>query len=319
MSLLKRFTGLQGSRLYSTGASALYGSASSSNNDLNAKLLSLDIPTVELAYDVYNEKSSSVNPMPPILILHGLFGSRSNNRTIAKQLNEKLQRDVYCLDLRNHGDSPHIERHDYPALAADVERFIVDNGLGRSILMGHSMGAKTAMAVSLRRSDLMEMLISVDNSPVNVQPSSQFVKYVQILEKIVDNKDITSNRDADRYFAQFENDISVRQFLLQNIRKDRDDNILKSRVPLGIMKDCLVKGNIASWPFNSDLNRWVGPSLFIRGSKSDYVPDEYLPEIGKFFPGFEVKDIDAGHWVIAEKPKECLDVMVDFVERREDY
>jgi pimeloyl-ACP methyl ester carboxylesterase len=85
------------------------------------------------------------------------------------------------------------------------------------------------------------------------------------------------------------------------------------------MKDCLVKGNIASWPFNSDLNRWVGPSLFIRGSKSDYVPDEYLPEIGKFFPGFEVKDIDAGHWVIAEKPKECLDVMVDFVERREDY
>jgi hypothetical protein len=34
------------------------------------------------------------------------------------------------------------------------------------------------------------------------------------------------------------------------------------------------------------------------------VADEMLPTIGRFFPGFRVVDIDAGHWVISEKPEE---------------
>lgn len=296
---------------------SIYGSVTSSSKALNDELMSKDIETVPLSFDLYNENTSSI-ALPPILILHGLFGCRSNNRTIAKQLNEKLQRDIYCLDLRNHGDSPHIKRHDYPSLAADVENFIIEKELGKSIILGHSMGAKTAMAVSLRRGELVEMMISVDNAPINLQPSSKFIKYVSILQQIESNKDITSNREADRYFAKFENEVSIRQFLLQNMRRDKELNILKSRVPLEIMKDCLIKGNIASWPFSSEYNRWVGPSLFIRGSKSNYVADEYIPEIGKFFPNFEVRDIDAGHWVIAEKPKETLDVIVDYIDRNED-
>lgn len=300
--------------------SAVYDgtAASIGKSELSDKLLSRDIPSVKLAYDLISEKTNTSNPLAPILILHGVFGSKSNNRSIAKQLNERLERDVYCLDMRNHGDSPHNKRHDYPALAADVEKFIEDNQLGKAILVGHSMGAKAAMAVALRRGDLVDILVSVDNSPVNLQPSSLFPKYVSILERIVTNKDIKTSKAADEYFAKFEQDKVVRQFLLQNIRKNRDTGRLESRIPLDIMKDALVKGDIAAWEYDSNFTRWMGPSLFIRGTISKYVPDDYIPEIGKFFPNFEVRDIEAGHWVMAEKPKETLDVLVDYIERNED-
>lgn len=52
--------------------------------------------------------------------------------------------------------------------------------------------------------------------------------------------------------------------------------------------------------------RFEKPALFIRGTQSKYVPDDALPIIGQFFPKFRLVDIDAGHWVISEKPEEFL-------------
>ena len=49
--------------------------------------------------------------------------------------------------------------------------------------------------------------------------------------------------------------------------------------------------------------RYEGPTLFIRGTKSRYVPDDVLPLIGQFFPRFELTDVNCGHWVISEKPE----------------
>ena len=289
----------------------------SSNQALTEQLMSKDIPTVALSYDLINEQSSTI-PRSPVLILHGLFGSKSNNRSIARELNSRLERDIYCLDLRNHGDSPHDSRHDYPALAADVERFIKDHQLGQSIFLGHSMGGKAAMAVALRSKSLVEILISVDNAPVNLQPSSKFIEYVKILQQLENNPEITTAKEANNEFKKYEDNDSVRQFLLQNLRKDKETGLMTSRVPLDIMKKALIKGNVASWEFDPNYASWSGPALFIRGAKSTYVPDEYLPDIGRFFPNFEVREIDAGHWVMAEKPKESVDAIVEFIQRHED-
>ena len=64
-------------------------------------------------------------------------------------------------------------------------------------------------------------------------------------------------------------------------------------------------GNLGDFPFkNPDEVRFGKPALFVRGTKSKYVPDEAIPIIGKFFPSFRMVDIDAGHWVTSEKPEE---------------
>lgn len=285
--------------------------------EYNKDAFDSNIQTVELSFDKHSPKITGKKDLdiPPIVFLHGLFGSKNNNRSISKQLSKKLETDVYCLDLRNHGDSPHIERHDYPSMAADVEHFIKSKGISKPILIGHSMGAKCAMSVTLRNKDLCSALISIDNAPIDFTIGStgfsKFGKYVQQLEKI-ESMNLKSLKECDEILSKVEPSLPIRQFLLTNMRRFHDPNneeiVYKSRVPLSIIGNSL--DNISGWPFRSDGPkgvRWNGPSLFVRGLKSAYVSDEILSSIGTFFPGFTTLDIDAGHWVTAEKPKEFLD------------
>jgi pimeloyl-ACP methyl ester carboxylesterase len=61
---------------------------------------------------------------------------------------------------------------------------------------------------------------------------------------------------------------------------------------------------MAGFPF-SDLARstFEGPTLFVRGSRSHYVKDSTLSSIEQFFPKFQLRDVAAGHWVMAENPE----------------
>ena len=60
---------------------------------------------------------------------------------------------------------------------------------------------------------------------------------------------------------------------------------------------------MADFPYKDpDEVRYEKPALFVRGTKSHYVADDTLPVVGRFFPSFELRDVDAGHWVMSEKP-----------------
>lgn len=62
--------------------------------------------------------------------------------------------------------------------------------------------------------------------------------------------------------------------------------------------------NMGDFPYKDPGKvRFEKPALFIRGTKSKYVPDEVLPAVGEFFPRFEVADVEAGHWLISENPE----------------
>ncbi|KAG7661999.1 uncharacterized protein J8A68_004499 [[Candida] subhashii] len=280
------------------------------------------IPTVELAFDHHKPNLEPTLYKSPLIFLHGLFGSRSNTRTIAKQLTNRLDRDVYCLDLRNFGTSPHIDRLDYPSLAADVERFIQERKFpefAKPIVVGHSMGGKTAMAMVLRNPDLVKMLCVVDNAPVTKITSDTFGKYVNQLRLALEKYKYTSVKEVDAKLAEVEENKSVRQFLLTNLDRGHRHAHIKSKVPLDIIGNAISRGVISSWPYDSNIVRWTkGPALFVRGSESSYVPDEVIPEIARFFPDFELRDIEAGHWLISEKPIEFMETLTEFIQRRED-
>ncbi|EMG49793.1 IMO32 Probable alcohol acetyltransferase [Candida maltosa Xu316] len=280
------------------------------------------IETVELAYDKYSPDQEPILFKSPLIFLHGLFGSRTNTRTVAKQLSTRLDRDVYCLDLRNFGTSPHHPRLDYPSFAADVEHWIEQQkfpDFAKPILVGHSMGAKTTMALALRRPDLPKFICSVDNAPIAFGNSgSQFGKYVNQLRLSLEKYKYTNIKDVDAKLAEVEPSKYIRQFLLTNLNRGKRHEHVTSKIPLDIVGDAINKGIISSWPYDSNISRWTGPALFIRGTASKYIPDEAIPEIAKFFPDFELRDIDSGHWVISEKPEEFMDVLSEFIERKED-
>jgi pimeloyl-ACP methyl ester carboxylesterase len=113
-----------------------------------------------------------------------------------------LNRPVYALDLRNHGDSPHSPQHDYLSLADDVAGFMAEHGLQNTTLIGHSMGAKTAMALALRDPDLVDTLIAVDNAPVDAALKSEFGTYVQGMRK-VEAAGVKRQSEADEILKEF--------------------------------------------------------------------------------------------------------------------
>lgn len=276
------------------------------------------VKPVDLVYDLHEPPTKQSDN--PIIILHGIFGSKSNNRTVGKTLAQTLKRDVIVPDLRNFGNSPHVDRLDYPSLAADVEHLIESKGLNKPIIIGHSMGAKAAMAVALRRPELLKMLISVDNAPMQLATSdSSFTKYINAFKKSIEVDKVTDIKEVDQELAKVEPNKYVRQFLLTNLNRGKKSDPITSKIPLDIVNDALLSGLIASWPYDPNVSRWTrGPALFIRGTDSNYVADEYIPDIGKFFPNFEIRDIKAGHWVISENPNEFVKVVTEFVNRNED-
>jgi len=187
-------------------------------------------------------------------------------------------------------------------MAEDVEAFLSDHGLKHSTLIGHSMGAKVAMTVALRQRYPIANLIPVDNAPLDAALKSDFGKYVQGMRRISDAH-VTKLSEADAILADYEPNVAIRQFLLTNLVRDKTDGIQKFRIPVKTLAAAL--DNMADFPFKDpDEVRWEGPTLFVRGKKSHYVADEALPLIGRFFPRFEVKDVDSGHWVISEQPEE---------------
>lgn len=62
--------------------------------------------------------------------------------------------------------------------------------------------------------------------------------------------------------------------------------------------------NMADFPFTeADGLKYQGPTLFVRGTKSQYVSLDTIPAIKTFFPNAQIADVDAGHWLISENPE----------------
>ncbi|KAJ5167714.1 uncharacterized protein N7482_003308 [Penicillium canariense] len=265
----------------------------------------------ELSYQVYVPESEHPVTRDPILFLHGLFGSKQNNRSISKALARDLKCRIFTLDLRNHGQSFHAPEHNYSVMAEDVQEFIEQQKLHKCVLIGHSMGAKAAMTVALRSPELVSGLIPVDNAPVNAALKSDFPKYVQGMQRIEEAK-VAKQSDADKILQEYEESLPIRQFLLTNLTRSEEDNTLKFRVPLSVLGNSLEE--LGDFPFSeSDGKQYNGPTLFVRGTRSPYVSDKTIPAIKQFFPNAQIADVDAGHWLISENPEAFRQAVLKFL------
>ncbi|BCS18951.1 putative alpha/beta hydrolase [Aspergillus puulaauensis] len=265
----------------------------------------------DLSFQVFGPEKDKPT-RSPIVFLHGLFGSKQNNRSISRALARDLKREVYIVDLRNHGNSFHDPEHNYPVMADDVAEFIHENDLSKCVLIGHSMGAKAAMTVALNAPELVSALIPVDNAPVNSPLRTDFGKYVRGMQHI-ESANVTKQSDADKILQDYEESMPIRQFLLTNLVRSPEDQTMKFRVPLATLGDAL-KG-MGDFPFPEPGSvQYPGPTLFVRGTKSRYISDDTFPAIKAFFPDSQVADVEAGHWLISENPEAFRQTVVGFLQ-----
>jgi esterase len=251
---------------------------------------------------------------PPIVILHGIFGSSDNWLTVAKTIAERGYR-VILPDQRNHGQSPRSDEFGYVDMAADLHELITDLQLEQPVLVGHSMGGKTMMqyAMTYRNSGSMgtfRRLVVVD-----IAPKFYPVHHADILRGLsaIDLAALRTRAEADTILSQYEPSPTVRQFLLKNLYRTDVGGTLSFAWRLNLP---VITRNIHgvgdeltdTYPVNA-------PMLFIRGSESPYILDSDWPGILRLFPQAQLITIEgAGHWVQAEKPAEFVAALMSFVK-----
>lgn len=250
--------------------------------------------------------SQILGPGSPLLILHGFLGMSDNWKSLGAQYAE-AGFEVHLIDQRNHGRSFHTEEFDYHLLAGDLVHYIAHHQLEKAIVMGHSMGGKTAMQLACNCPDLVEKLIVADIAPKYYPPHHH-----DILNGLnaLSQHGLKSRNEADQQLSRYIPQMGVRQFLLKNLYwKSKDQLDFRFNLPVLSTKMEAMGANIGARDiFN-------GPTLFLKGENSDYISPEDLPEIKRHFPLATIDSIaKAGHWLHAENPKQFFEKTLAFIK-----
>jgi esterase len=242
----------------------------------------------------------------PLVILHGLFGSSDNWYTLAKTFSTQYK--VYLVDQRNHGQSPHSDEFNYKLLAEDLEEFLGSHDIVNPIVIGHSMGGKTAMNLAVKQPDMIDKLIVVD-----IVPKSYPVHHDHILDGLnaIDLKSLSSRTAADQILSTFIPEIDVRQFLLKNLSRSSEGGFEWKINLKAIDKHIEEIGEGMQYE-----GKFENPTLFIKGARSNYYADGDEELIASIFPNVKFSTLDTGHWVQAEKPAEFSDTVVRFLTNK---
>ncbi|MBT8299986.1 MAG: alpha/beta fold hydrolase [Maribacter sp.] len=241
----------------------------------------------------------------PLLILHVFLGMSDNWKTLGMQYADQgLQ--VHLIDQRNHGRSFHSADFDYDILAEDIKRYMQQHHLDDVIIMGHSMGGKTAMQFAFTYPDLMHKMIVADIAPKYYPPHHQYI--IDGLNEL-DFDIIKSRGEADTELSKYVHDFGIRQFLLKNLYWVEKGK-LGYRFNLNVLGEKM--GKIGDDITPSDI--YKGPTLFIKGDKSEYIIATDSDSIKSHFPSARIETIDnAGHWLHAENPTQFFKKTIDFI------
>ncbi len=244
---------------------------------------------------------------PPLVVLHGLFGSGDNWRSVLRPLTERY--NVIYVDQRNHGRAPHAPTHDYPSLAADLAELLDHQGWASATLLGHSMGGKTVMQFALTWPERVAALIVAD---MGMKAYSPHHRNELAGLHAVNLSQISTRQEADAALAEHVAELSTRQFFLKSLYRTEAGAFAWRFNLAGLQANYARILESVEQPGR----HYAGPTLFIRGAKSKYVLDTDWPSILPYFPQAELVTIaDAGHWVHAEQPAAFVAAVQDFLNR----
>ena len=243
--------------------------------------------------------------LPPLLIAHGLYGSGRNWGVIAKRLSDRRQ--VVAVDMRNHGQSPRTETHTYADMAGDLAEVVAAHAGpdGKMDVLGHSMGGKASMMLSLHHPERVNRLVVADIAPVPYTHSQ--VQFITAMRS-VDMSRVERRSDAEAQLAEAGVPRDLQSFFTQSL----DIPNKGWRINL----DTLERDMAHVVGFPEDITgQFAGASLFLSGANSDYVLPDHRPTIRALFPNSHFAKIPgAGHWLHAEKPREFEAAVRVFLE-----
>jgi len=243
---------------------------------------------------------------PPLIILHGLYGSSDNWITIARNLSTSFT--LFLPDQRNHGISPHSDLHDYESMKNDLYELASDLKLDKFFLAGHSMGGKTAMSFAITWPERLNGLLIADISPFKRESrdSTVSVQHLEILNTILstDLSEFTARSEIESFLSSQIKSEDTRGLIMKNIKRNPDNTFAWKLNAESLMKnfDRILEKIEVKESVNSEITGF--PVYFLKGEFSDYLPAKDFRNILKIFPAAEFITIPgAGHWIHSDNPE----------------
>jgi len=242
----------------------------------------------------------------PLVILHGFLGSSENWRAMRKRFATTYQ--VFSVDQRNHGSSPHSSTMNYGAMTEDLREFLSEHGLSQVFLLGHSMGGKVAMQFASESPQSIEKLVIVDIGPKAYPPAHRLLLQAMQNLKL---RGLKTYGEAEAALGATISDVPLRKFIVKNLTRDRNGEF-QWRIGLDSLAanyDQLSKAPALS-------NSFENPTCFIRGALSRFIDDQDFTAIRKHFPLAEFHTVlNAGHWVHIDAPEEFYRIVDECLRR----
>ncbi len=242
---------------------------------------------------------------PPLIILHGLYGSSDNWISIARNLSMSFS--VFLPDQRNHGLSPHSEVHDYESMKNDLYEMASDLNLGKFFLAGHSMGGKTAISFALTWPEKLNGLLIADISPFKKESrdGALSAQHLEILHTIlkIDLSGFKSRSEVESILRPRIRSEETRGLIMKNLKRETNNSFAWKLNADSLLKnfDRILEKIEVNETANFEIAGF--PVYFLKGEFSDYLPEKDYRKILKIFPAAEFIVIPgAGHWIQTNNP-----------------
>lgn len=240
---------------------------------------------------------------PTLVLIHGLFGSLDNLAVIRRHFENDYR--VVSFDLPDHGKSFRSDTFSFDDYAESILAVLRSLELSKLVLVGHSLGGKVSMVIASLAPELIEQLVIMDIAPVAYD-----ARHENVIKGLtsVDLSALSSRKDASAALAEHIPERGIQSFLLKSLYQNEDGQ-WDWRFNLNLVINDYEK--LSDWPYKDVM--YAGDTLFIKGSKSDYILSKHQPKIVQQFPQATAKIVTAGHWLHAEKPQTINALLTKFL------
>lgn len=277
--------------------------------------------TVKLAYDLYIPESED-SELCPIITMHGLFMNKIMLSKVSKKTADATRRKVYCVDLRNHGDSPSPSESNCYMMAEDICLFFQDHNISKASFVCHSFSTRIASVFAIDQPHMVEKLIFLDFYPYADldKKYNDFTNATKVaIESVVSTVNMTGNPDE------------IKTELREKLLKNKQTGWVYQFLEL-LVTECVIdeQGIRLKYDTEATINFFLrgryrlppygtydGPVLLISGERSPFCKSirSNINELKKYFPKGEYISISDGtHLLPIEKPDECADAIQKFLE-----
>ncbi len=249
---------------------------------------------------------------PPLVFLHGGALTAHTWDVVCLALRD----DYHCLalDQRGHGDSDWADDYSHERHSEDIEGFIDQLGINRTVTVGQSMGGLNSIVYAGRGGERLAAMVIVDVGPeLSLAGTSRIGDFIR---NSPESKSIDDFVAKALEFNPRRDPVLLRRSLLHNLRQLPNGNWTWKWDPNRMRgSSSQINDHIAGmrrlW---TDVEKIDRPTLIMRGAKSDVFSDENAEKFANTLAnGRWVRIPDAGHTVQGDNPRVMVQELRQFL------